>query len=775
MNGKKIYFIILTLSLSIISFEIVSTRISSVIFVSNYAFLILSLAMLGIGLGSIYAHYKIKQNEAEKIIFFLKKLIFALSLCLILFILLVIIFKITSPFVYFILQTIPFFVAGIVYSQIYKVFSLEGFRLYAYDLVGAALGAVISIILLNYLGAQNSVLFISLVLLLMTINMLPDKLSSKVKLSLNIFLLLLAALLLINRDTELIGEIPIGYYPEKDFYFVYPDAKNISEIEESRWSINGRSDLVRYTDQDIVKQLFVDGSAGSQMYRFNGDVRNPGSILGRLLIQHSTSIPFLFLKENEKNNMLVIGPGGGKEILIGLIEGVKQIYGVEVNSDFVRIVKDYKDFNGGIYTDFNNVTIQVDEGRNYVKRTDKNFDIIVMALPSTEQLQNIDNLASNENYLLTVEAIKDYLNKLSLHGKLIFTLHNRWELIRLLVTTLYAFEEMGIENQAALNHLIIIGQDYAPTLVIKKIAFLQEEINDIKNTAQKIPRSLPQVTYLPYNWDKLEKSPENRFLLSIKENTYSLGDLIKKDKYDISPVRDDNPFFYKIKRGAPDDFEKLFLGMLIIASLFIAIPIVKIIRNRKEKINRTVLSFTLLLFACIGAGFMIIEVALFQKLILYLGVPAISLSVLLTSMLIGMGLGSFYSHKIIKEKIYYRLIIISFFIIAYGILLFATYPSIMSGVVELSLFYRALIIFILLLPLAFLLGFPFPTGIQLLKQNGLSNYIPWLYGINGIMSVTGSVLAVILSMTFGFTASFLVGLFFYLVITIGAWKATCNK
>ncbi|MGK9477241.1 hypothetical protein [Melioribacter sp. OK-6-Me] len=775
MKGKRIYFILLALSISIISFEIVSTRISSVIFVSNYAFLILSLAMLGIGLGSIYAHYKIKKNDAEEIILLLKKLIVTLSLFLILFILLITLFKITNPYFYFLLQTIPFLLAGIIYSQIYKVFSLEGFRLYAYDLAGAAIGAAISIILLDYLGAPNSVLFISVVLLLTTINILPGKLSPKGKLLSNIFLLLFVVLLLINREAKLLGEIPIGYYPEKDFYFVYPDAKYISEIEESRWSINGRSDLVRYNNQDIVKQLFVDGSAGSQMYRFNGDVKNPGSKLGKLLVQHSTSIPFLFLKENEKNKMLVIGPGGGKEILIGLIEGVKNIYGVEVNSDFVQIVKDYKDYNGGIYTDFDNVTIKVDEGRNFIKRTDEYFDIIVMALPSTEQLQNIDNLASNENYLLTVEAIKDYLNKLSLSGKLIFTLHNRWELIRLLVTALYAFEEMGIDNQAALNHFVIIGQDYAPTLVIKKMAFSQEEINDIKNTAQKIPRSLPQVTYLPYSWDKLEKSPENQFLLAIKENTYSVDDLIKNDKYDISPVRDDSPFFYKINRGVPDDFENLFLGILIIGFLFITIPLVKVIRNNKEKINRTVLLFALLLFVCIGAGFMIIEIALFQKLILYLGVPTISLSVLLSSMLIGMGLGSFYSHKIIKEKIYHRLIIISLLIIAYGILLFTTYSSILSGVVELSLFYRALVIFILLLPLAFLLGFPFPTGIQLLKQNSLSNYIPWLYGINGIMSVTGSVLAVILSMTFGFAVSFMVGLFFYLVITLGAWRATCNK
>ncbi|AFN76068.1 spermine synthase [Melioribacter roseus P3M-2] len=775
MSVKRIYLILLTLSLAIISFEIISTRISSVIFVSNYAFLILSLAILGIGLGSIYAHYRVKAIESDEIIIVLKKYIVALSVSLIIFILSIVLFKITNPYVYFSLQTIPFFTAGILYSQIYKVFSFDGFRLYASDLSGAAIGAVASIPILNNLGAVNGVLFVSLLLLTIVIYSFSIGLRRSVRLLIYSLMFLSMGFLLVKGDDELIGEIPIGYYPEKDFYYVYPDAKEISEIEESRWSINGRSDLVKYKNQDMVKQLFIDGSAGSQMYRFGGDVKNPGSMLGRLLIQHSTSIPFLLLNENEKNRMLVIGPGGGKEILVGLIEGVKEIYGVEVNSDFVRIVKEQKEFNGGIYTDFSNVKILIDEGRNYIKRANKYFDLIVMASPSTEQLQNIDNIASNENYLLTVEAIKDYLNRLTQNGRLIFTVHNRWELIRLLVTAIYAFDESGINNRDALNHFIVIGQDYAPTLVIKKTAFSQNDISNIKNTLRKIPKSLPQVTYLPFSWNELDKSPENLFLSTVYENIDSIEELIKKDKYDISPVRDDSPFFYKVNRGVPDDLLKLFIAIVIIGLLVVAIPAFNVKRIKKEKIDRKELFFTLLLFVCIGAGFMIMEIALFQKLILYLGIPTVSLSVLLSSLLIGMGMGSFYSKKIIKVKFYGRLRIITLFIVIYGIILFTTYPLILDGVVELNLAFRAFIIFMLLLPLAFMLGVPFPAGINLLKEHKLEKYIPWLYGVNGLMSVAGSVLAVIFSMTLGFTFSFFVGLFFYSVITVITWNAARRK
>jgi hypothetical protein len=111
----------------------------------------------------------------------------------------------------------------------------------------------------------------------------------------------------------------------------------------------------------MVMQLFVDGAAGTQVYQFNGNIQRTNSHLQALLLQHTNSIPFLCTTDAEKQSMLVIGPGGGKEILLGLFGGVQHITGVEVNPDFVAIVKDHRDFNGGIYTDFPNVRIVVDE------------------------------------------------------------------------------------------------------------------------------------------------------------------------------------------------------------------------------------------------------------------------------------------------------------------------------------------------------------------------------------------------------------------------------
>jgi spermidine synthase len=188
----------------------------------------------------------------------------------------------------------------------------------------------------------------------------------------------LSGALFYNGNSEFLGRVPIGNFPEKDFYHVYQDPSIRSQIIDSRWSIYGRSDLVQYSHQDMVRQLFIDGAAGSQVYRFNGNIRKTNSILQELLLHHTNAIPFLCLDKDQKRSMLVIGPGGGSKVLIGLFGEVEKITGVEVNPDFVQIVRDYKNFDGGIYSDFSNVEMVVEEGRHYVKRINGNFDLIVM-------------------------------------------------------------------------------------------------------------------------------------------------------------------------------------------------------------------------------------------------------------------------------------------------------------------------------------------------------------------------------------------------------------
>ncbi|MEJ2196222.1 MAG: hypothetical protein P8X73_15370, partial [Ignavibacteriaceae bacterium] len=625
---KVIYLNLIVISASVICFEIISTRISSVIFVNNYAFIILSLAILGLGCGGIYSYYRIKNKNPAELFNVIAKIIFLIGISFSFFIIAIIKFKITDPFVYFFLLFLPFFFAGIFYAQLFKYYAEHSFKLYASDLSGAAIGSVGTIGIFSLFAAPNAILFLSLLVFSSALSFYISGFSKSKIAAFYSILIISITLLIFYGTTNILGNVTIGKFSEKDFYYVYPDAANISQILDSRWSIHGRSDLVAYSNQDEVRQLFVDGSAGTQMYRFSGDVKNFSPLLYNLLMRHTTTIPLLFLRDYEKDNMLVIGPGGGKEVLTGLLDGINNITGIEINPDFVDIVKKYRNFNGGIYSDFPNVNILIQEGRHYIKKSDQQFDLIVMALPSTEQLQNIDNFAMNENYLLTVEAIEDYMKILTPEGRLIFTVHNRWELIRLIVTTLTALKKEGISYKDAIKHFIIVSQDYAPTIVIKKEAFTQSEIVYIKNVISKIPKELPPVTYLPYNLKEAKNTRENQLLKNIEDGDVSLGDYINNDPYDISPVRDDSPYFYKVNRGITNDHFWLLIGILFFNLVVVVIPY-SVIKKKIKNAEVKSLLLPLIIFTGIGTGFMILEISLFQKLILYLGSPTVSLSILL--------------------------------------------------------------------------------------------------------------------------------------------------
>ena len=761
-NLKVVYLNLIVISAAVISFEIISTRISSVIFVNNYAFIILSLAILGLGCGAIYSYYRIKNKQPSELINVIAKLILFIGISFSLFITAIIKFNITNPFVYFFLLFLPFFFAGIFYAQLFKYYADHSFKLYASDLSGAAIGSVGTIGIFSLFTAPNAILFLSLLIFSSALSFSISRYKKNKIIGFYSVIILFVILLLFNSNANILGKVPIGESPEKDFYYVYPDAANISQILESKWSIHGRSDLVAYSNQDQVRQLFIDGAAGTQMYRFGGDVKNFSPLLYNMLMRHTTTIPLLFLRDYEKDNMLVIGPGGGKEVLTGLLDGISDITGIEINPDFVDIVKEHRNFNGGIYTDFPNVKILIQEGRHFIKKSDKQFDLIVMALPSTEQLQSIDNFAMNENYLLSVEALKDYMKIITPEGRMIFTVHNRWELIRLIVTALTAFKEEGISYKDAINHFLIVSQDYAPTVVIKKEAFNQSDIVYIKSIISKIPKELPPVTYLPYNLKEAKNLRENQLLKSIEEGM-SLKDYISNDPYDISAVRDDSPYFYKVNRGIPNDYLWLLIGVSLFNLIVILIPY-SMINKKIKKADAKALTLPLIIFVCIGAGFMILEVSLFQKLILFLGSPTISLSILLGSLLVGMGIGSFYGKKIFSENIRKRLFIISLLIVSSGVILFILYPFILNKLLIYNQVLRSIVCFLMMVPFGFLLGIPFPSAIQLLKQEHLEKYIPWMYGINGTMAVLGSVTAVILAMVFGFTISFYVGLSLYFVI-----------
>ena len=758
------------LSSAILSFEILTSRISAIVLVHNYAFMVVSLAVLGLGCGGIFAFYRWRAGKLGRLYreFSLYSSLFAVSVSLFI----VLITRagfIASRFPYFLILFIPFFFAGVVLSLAFRSFAHESFKLYAADLIGAALGSISAIWILNLLGGVNGVLFIGILGSIASLSFSAGRRGRLSSLKIPALLALLCVLLfLTNILTSFLGEVPIGRHPGKDLHNILSNPLIHAELVESRWNTFGRTDLMRYKNNENVMLLFIDGAAGTSMYKFSGDRENPGEYINRLKASSSGFLPFLFLREDEKDSMLIIGPGGGMEVLFGLLADVKNITGVEVNQDFVDIVKEYRDYNGGIYSDFENVDIVVDEGRSFLRDSDRKYDIIMSALPVTKGSRSSEGYALTENYLFTVESIKDYLDHLTDEGRMILVLHNWHETLRLTVTALAAFEEMGIENQDAMKHIYTLGKEMNPLLVLKKTPFTPGEVQSRHSVMHALGFDAPMSSYIPHikqqtalhemeEGEVHEISMFNQIMVALSEGIIKPGELIVAMPYNVSPATDDKPFFFKAETGLPDEISSLLGIIVLVNALIIAVPaIYKRVRGNLLR--------ALALFMLLGIGFMMIEISFFQKLTLYLGSSTISLAVLLSSLLVGMGIGSLLGGTVYPKNNIRRLKMASSGVFIIAIFLFFVHPLILNSLLGSSILIKGIVSAALLVPLGFILGIPFPTAISWLKKIDAEDSIAWMYGVNGTMSVLGSVAAIAVSLTFGFSVALILGALCYLAI-----------
>jgi len=773
----RVYPAIFILSVAVICFEIVLTRISSLVFTYNYAFIIVSLAILGLGCGGIFGYYwwkAKKTTEPGDLYNFLSFNSGLFSIFVAFFIMLITLVSIFShPFLYFTFSFIPFFFAGAVFSVTFQSFAGASFKLYAADLIGAAMGAALSIWILERLGGPNSVLFISVIGIVASFLLVYSYKVKRLHLKNLRFLSVIAGVIVLIFIFSLIfsfmGDIQIRESDLKDLYLMINSSGSKAEIIESRWSAFGRTDMAGYSDNDLVRFLFIDGAAGTPMFKFDGDLSHASENLDFLNMIFSGTFPFHFLNEDEKNNMLIIGPGGGREIIIGLVNGVDSIVGVEINKDFVDMVKEYSGYNGGIYTDFNNIEIVVDEGRNYVRTIEQKFDIILIIQPFTKSSRSFEGYTLTENYLFTVQSIQDYLNHLTSEGRIIAVLHNNNEIMRFITTTLKAMEQQDIGNMDAMKYFYTVGKDINPVIVLQKTPFSEEEAYKrfeamisyrLVSPGSFIPY-IPQeeAYYLNEKEEIIQTNLFNEDLIALAGGQVELDELIKKSNFNIKPTTDDRPFFFKDEKGIPDNI----IPLLIIAFLVnMVIIIISMVNGRRNKGARKLLTLALLL----GFGFIIIEVSFFQKLILYMGSPIASLAVILGALLMGMGIGSFVASKILVRDSQKKLIICSLVIFVLTSGIFFGFTPLLNNFLSFKLFIKALISSSFLIPVGFVLGIPFPTAIRIAKETGNSRFITWMYGINGTMAVFGSVIAMALSTAYGFSAALVVGTVCYLIIAI---------
>ena len=788
--GRRTVWLLLAgvflVSFSLLAYEISLTRVLSVMLFYHYVFIVISVALLGLGAGGVYVYLFRRgiprgQSQFSSLAMFVS--LFSLSIPL--SVMAMTRLGADNILLYTVFLFIPFFFAGIFLSEVFRMFPALSSKIYGVDLLGAAAAAVGVVLALNYLGDINTVfvlgLLASIAALLYASRTASRSIRGKVLPAISF---LAVSTLLV---TNLIGpgpfEIPVGKNETKEIYSALKTPGNKGEIIKTKWSAFGRTDLVGISNDPEEMGLYIDGTSGTSMYQFNGDINNPGPLINNMKVNFPGYLPFSVLSEAERDSALIIGPGGGRDILLALMGGVRNITAVEVNKELVDIMREYSWYNGGIYSGRENVSVYVDEGRNFLKRQTEKYDIIMLSLPITKTSRSPEGYALTENFLFTTDSINDYLNHLTDEGRLIVVAHDPIEIMKLLSVSLASLNQRGVANEAALKQISFIGSHHFPVFVLKKTPFESAEMVSIHKSIHQLGYE-PTLSYLPTikSSSDVYHVEDTRFgecsMLFQPGTALSSGEIyfneieqvLQENKIDISPATDNSPFFYKFEAGIPSSVSIVLWASLAMLLLVILLPAVyrakrASLPDTKSANNKGLSLFKFAaLFTMLGAGFMLVEISTIQRFILFLGQPVLSLAVLLFSLLIGAGLGSIFSARFAPERLT-RVISIAAASVVFMLVVYAFSLSfVFERLLGLDLAIRLLATVVLLTPLGFLMGFLFPSGMRLLKAAAMEAYIPWMWGINGISSVLGSAATIVIAINFGFTEALLAGAAAYFIV-----------
>ncbi|SHM62934.1 Spermidine synthase [Caldanaerovirga acetigignens] len=351
-------------------------------------------------------------------------------------------------------------------STIYVRMSHYAHALYFTDLIGAITFGLLTFLILDKYGMIVSLLF--LLMTLFVIQMLLSNAYKNIKVFLLSVLLVAAAIsvstLNLTSFERRFGEL-LAMNKVK-LYGIEKDGK--TRIEYTKWDSFSRTDVVDTGDAKS-KIIFIDGDAASEMYRFDGSLES---------ISWLKSTPgFLPFTLQRQPKTLVIGPGGGKDILLALLAGSEDITAVEINKSSIQAVKAFAPFTGDIYN-LQQVKIYAGDGRNFIEQTKEKYDTIFMSLVMTEAAGS-GGLALTENYIYTKEAILKYFERLTEDGQLVFAAHDERDMTRIITTALAVFDSLGIPYREAIKHIVVVSMRFEdhdsdgkhfhyPAIVIRK-------------------------------------------------------------------------------------------------------------------------------------------------------------------------------------------------------------------------------------------------------------------------------------------------------------------
>ena len=771
------------ISAAAIAYEILLMRMLSIVQWHHFAYMIISLALLGYGAsGTFIATAKRLLEPRFELFFSVSALLFSVTMvaCFVLgqrvpFNALEIVWNPRQFFylaVTYLVFFVPFFFAACCIGLAFTCRRSFISRIYFFDLLGAGLGAILIVGLLFFLSVQHALIMLAILALLASTLMGMASIARKPLVTLQMACLVILLFVLpkdwlemriseykgLNQAMQVVGSkvlmassSPLGL---------------LTVVESPRIPFRYAPGLSLNTRFEPPEQLavFTDGDSISAITRFDGNLAALG-YLGDV----TAALPYVLL---EAPQVLILGAGGGADVLLALYNGAARIDAVELNLQMTNLVKDmYAEFAGHLY-DNERITVHTQEARGFVARSQDQYDLIQIALLDSFAASGAGVQALNESYLYTVEAIQEYLQHTAPGGMLAIT---RWlklpprDNLKLVATVLEALQGMGAAEPG--RQLAMIRSWNTSTLLVKQGEFSADDIKGIREFARA--HSFDTAFY-----PAMPASAANRFNLLDQAHLYDgVTALLGKDadhfveryKFRIAPATDDRPYFFHFfkwsalpevmalrKRGGASLIEWSYLILIatiaqaVVAGVFlILLPLSLVKRHWPRGTGTRMGSY----FFLLGLAFLFVEMAFIQKFILFLSHPLYAIAVVLSGFLVFAGFGSAYSGQLAHRVEQHGRSSVSIAVAglsAIALLYLAVLPVLFQQLMGLADSIKMLLSVFLIAPLAFFMGMPFPIGLKRVA-NSVPDFIPWAWGINGFASVLSASLATLLAIEFGFT------------------------
>lgn len=828
---SAIFAIAFFIAFSVLSYQIILLKFFSFKMLSSWAFLIFGMAFLGIGAAGSYLYIKkFKDNKNIDFSFLFKNsLLYTILLPVSIFVFawlpysppknLFFVNLIFNLF-YFLLFSVPFFLSSVCITYIISRKEFKAGKILFFDLFGAGLGCLFTVMFIRQLGAYGILIVTSISALIATFiffTKIQPELKPKYIYSFIIPTLVIAFIpffpgLMISKYGF---DINSTNREEHHFTCFKDDFKG---IQATYWNGITRLDLSHegYSDNEIVFLIGLSPEYTKKKYR------------GRFILQDSSaSTRQFYIDENEDNsflesfifsipyhvkknidNVLLIGPGGGVEISIVKRFGIKYLDAVDINADMIEILKgtNKSDPLNNVYSKFTTgdentkVNFIVDEGRSFMsrKQTGK-YDIVELSGVDTMSALLSGGKVMSDNYLYTREALNLYYNAVKDDGIVNLSYAGGHYSLRLFITALEMLERNDVKDPGKSIFAIYDG-DFYNNIIIKKGAFTEGEIEraekfanekgfkilysptiaNNENIKKATDRTLKNKEDMSVFW---RNYPLHRDLYLTVTDQSSRSELLRNFFYKVDPVTDDKPFFYSVINKTKD--ENPFMNFLSIirypfqskdvmvytligvvcSFLFILLPLI-LNKSDKEKKPEQIVHY-LLFFGLMGFSFSLLEPSVLNKFSIFVGGPFFSMAVTLASILIAYSIGA-YCTTIIKMSPFKLLVFSIIGLILYNTLVISLLSkSIIDYSFALPHLFRIVITIFLIFPLGFLLGFPLPIFIETIKEKMSQGTVAWMWGANSCANVIGSLMFVPISRLMGFNNIFIfVGVVYILALGI---------